>query len=51
MAMANITIIGAKAIKRLTPCVVQISPNTRVSSGMKMYRRLENAFANFATIA
>ena len=51
MAIASITIIGAKAMNRFTPCVVQIRANTRVRIGMKIYNFPENLFASFATIA
>ena len=45
------TMIGANAMKRFTPCVVQIRPKTSVRIGRKMYTLPENAFAIFAITA
>lgn len=51
MAMASITITGAKGMKVFTPWVVQIRPKIRVSTGMKISSRLENFRAPLARIA
>ncbi len=51
MAMASITITGAKGMNVFTPWVVQISPKIRVITGMKISSRWENFRAPLASRA
>ena len=50
-ARDSITITGAKAINMFTAWVVQISANTRESSGIKMPMWPENRLASLAITA